>query len=193
MKGLKLLYFTINVVLPLGILAAAVILSNGSDLFKMWTLVGAIPLTAVYWGILFLNFSPHSKWDHFFFLLPVLVALFLAFFNGQTQNLLESWVLQSSMIYAGLNFCFFIGLNHLFLKKGRNAWSNRYKAVAGYLLFNILFIVFMGIPVYFFSSLVFTSHGENFVEMLLFYLLQMLFSLCSFYPKFVQLYREGKL
>lgn len=193
MKWLKALYFTFNVVLPLGVLAAAVILWSDSDLLKLWTLVGAIPLTAVYWGILFLNFSPRTKWDHFTLLLPFLLALGLALLTQRGKGLIESWVLEASAIYTGLTFCFFIGLNYLFFKKTTLNGPDLHKKVAGYFTFILLFVVLMGIPAIFFSSLVLSLDAQDSYEVPLVYFLQILFSLYSFYPKFVQLYREGKL
>jgi len=193
MKFLKNLSFILNVIFPLVILAIAMVLWGESDLLQLWILVGALPLTGSYWGILFLNFAPRSKGEIFKLFVPFLFAVLAAFISGRGLPLFEGWVIEASGIYTGLNLCFFIGLNYLFLKLIRDSLPGAWKEIQYYCIFLVLFIVLMGGPAYFFMGKSFSLLPEPHGLSVAFYLMQVTLSIASFYPKLVRLYLEKKL
>ena len=186
MKWLRSLCFALNVVLPMAVLAVAVLLWGQSSVLKGWILLGAIPFTAVYWGILFLNFAPKNKKDILKLFIPFLLASTLMLLTRKGEGLFENWVLEASVIFTALNFCFLVGILHLFFTHSR-------RQMAGRLFFILLFVAAMGIPSYFFISTELSLHPENREWITFLYGIQILFSIQSFYPKLVKLYVENKL
>lgn len=187
---LHALCFTLNVVLPLVILAIATIL-NGSDggVLEGWTLVGTMPVTGVYWGILFLNFSPKNPRDNFKLLLPFLISVIFGLALSGSQSTWNGLIVEASILYTALNLCFLAGLSQLFAMKVKGRGAGR---CLKYSLVFLVFLVFLGVPAVFLSSMGLALMPLNSLGLGI-YFAQVIVMAAIYHPMLVQLYRENKV
>lgn len=189
LRRLRTLCFILNVVLPLVILAVATIYEKPMDVLEGWVLVGGLPVTGVYWGILFLNFSPKNPQDIFRLLLPFFISVIFGLSLSGIQSTWNGFIVEASILYTALTLCFLSGLAQLCVLKVKDRGLER---GVKYSLVYLTFLIFLGVPAVFLSFMGLDLMPLNRLGVGI-YFAQVVVMTALYHPMLVQLYHENKV
>lgn len=189
-KLLKTLNFLVSVLIPLGVLGYFLIehgysapeLNNWFTVGTRWVFVFYMfPVTLIYGWTSFNRFYPKDILGGLAMFFPLVIMLGVSIFQG--SGLLLDLLLHGSAYYLGLNIVFLAGLAVLvYGRRDDLTWGRGATLVA-------LAAPAM-MPMLYFAALVFIRLET---QGLIILAVEMLSVAISYFPKFSQLYKEGKL
>jgi hypothetical protein len=209
-KWVRALHIVVALALPLGVLLIvgftprALYFSFGS----VWDVVAyaaywfmAMPIFAVYGGIAAIRFFPTKARDILLLFLPALVGFGASFSFDGTAQVLATVTTQAAVLYIGLYILLIVGLMPLVVSTFRDDVKDASRSTVMRQAAARLFVLALMLSPIFYTLLYAHNVGREALASIddgeawrvWFFYAHMLFVAAAYFPRFIQLYKEGRL